>query len=107
MAMHQYIGARYVPYYYENSLDPTSTEWEPNVNYEPLTVVTLPNLHSYISKKYVPASVGSPVDNPEYWLDSGYANAYIAQLQQEVNDINAVLNEFVGYHIVIKEAMTL
>lgn len=91
MSMHQYIGARYVPYYYENSLDPTSTEWEPNVNYEALTVVTLPNLHSYISKKRVPDTVGSPALNPEYWLDTGSDNAYIAQLQQDLGDV-ATLN---------------
>lgn len=87
MAVHQYIGARYVPYYYENSLDPTSTEWEPNVNYEALTIVTLPNLHSYISKKFVPDSIGSPALNAEYWLDTGSENAYIAQLQQDLGDV--------------------
>ena len=50
MSVRQYIGARYVPTYYQNSLDPTSSEWEPNVNYDPLTIVSLPNLHSYQSK---------------------------------------------------------
>ena len=85
--MHQYIGARYVPYFYENSLDPTSTEWEPNVNYEPLTIVTLPNLHSYISKKFVPDTIGSPALNAAYWLDRGYDNAYIQALQDEVDDM--------------------
>ena len=87
MSLHQYIGARYVPYFYQNSLDPTSTEWEPNVNYEPLTVVTLSNLHSYISKKYVPDTIGSPALNAEYWLDRGYDNAYIQALQDEVDDM--------------------
>lgn len=87
MAVHQYIGARYVPYYYENSLDPTSTEWEPNVTYEPLTVVTLPNQHSYISKKTVPASVGSPALNADYWLDSGSYDAYIQNLQDQIDAI--------------------
>lgn len=87
MAIHQYIGARYVPYYYENSLDPTSTLWEANVIYEPLTVVTLPNQHSYISKKTVPAEIGTPADNAEYWLDTGSDNAYIQELQTEVNNL--------------------
>ena len=87
MSVHQYIGARYVPYYYENSLDPTSTEWEPNVHYEALTVVTLPNQHSYISKKDVPDTVGSPALNADYWLDTGSDNAYIAQLQQDLGDV--------------------
>lgn len=87
MAVHQYIGARYVPYYYENSLDPTSTEWEPNVNYEALTVVTLPNQHSYISKKAVPDTVGTPAANPEYWLDTGSDNAYIEQLREDMGNL--------------------
>ena len=85
--MRQYIGARYVPKYYENSLDPDSTEWESNVAYDPLTIVTLPNLHSYISKKFVPASVGTPADNREYWLDQGSESAYIEVLQQEIDDM--------------------
>ena len=88
MSIHQYIGARYVPYYYENSLDPTSTEWEPNVTYEPLTVVTLPNQHSYISKKLVPDTIGSPALNAEYWKDTGYDNAYIQSLQDQIDIIN-------------------
>lgn len=88
MALHQYIGARYVPYYYENSLDPTSTEWEPNVNYEALTVVTLPNQHSYISKKFVPDTVGTPAANADYWLDTGSNDAYIQALQDQIDDMN-------------------
>lgn len=87
MALHQYIGARYVPIFYQNSLDPTSTEWEPNVSYEPLVIVTLPNLHSYVSKKYVPDSIGSPALNAEYWYDQGYANAYIQALQDQIDDM--------------------
>ena len=88
MSVHQYIGARYVPYYYQNSLDPTSTEWEPNVTYEALTVVTLPNQHSYISKKAVPDTIGSPALNAEYWLDQGTRDAYINSLQSQIDVIN-------------------
>lgn len=88
MSLHQYIGARYVPYYYQNSLDPTSTEWEPNVTYEALTVVTLPNQHSYISKKTVPDTIGSPALNAEYWLDQGSRDAYINSLQSQIDTIN-------------------
>lgn len=88
MSVHQYIGARYVPYYYENSLDPTSTEWEPNVHYEALTVVTLSNGHSYISKKDVPDTIGTPASNAEYWLDTGSDNAYIQNLQDQIDIIN-------------------
>lgn len=88
MPVRQYIGARYVPTYYQNSLDPTSSEWEANVKYDPLTIVTLPNLHSYQSKKFVPANVGSPASNPEYWYDQGYANAYYQALQDQIDDMN-------------------
>ena len=36
MAQLQYIGARYVPKFYENSLDPTSMDWESGRGYEAL-----------------------------------------------------------------------
>ena len=91
MAVHQYIGARYVPLYYQNSLNPDSTEWEPNVVYEPLTVVTLPNNHSYISKKTVPDTIGSPALNQSYWLDTGSDNAYIHDLQDQVDQIKDMI----------------
>ena len=88
MPVRQYIGARYVPTYYQNSLDPTSSEWEANVNYDPLTIVSLPNMHSYQSKKFVPSTIGSPASNPEYWYDQGYASAYYQALQDQIDDMN-------------------
>ena len=87
MAIRQYIGARYVTKIYENSLDPSSSEWEASVNYEPLTVVTYNN-GSYMSKKDVPASVGNPADNPTYWTQTGFYNGQIAALQAAVNALN-------------------
>lgn len=66
----QYIGARYVPVWYVNSVDQTAN-WEINVEYEPLTFVTTPNNHLYISKKTVPDNIGTPADNTLYWLDMG------------------------------------
>lgn len=89
MATRQYIGARYVPKFYQNSVD-GSAQWESNVVYEPLMYVTLTNGHMYISRKQVPATVGSPVDNIEYWLDVANYNGYISQLQAEIDDINNV-----------------
>lgn len=86
--MLQYIGARYVPIFYQNSLDPTSSEWEVNVTYEPLTWVSLPNGYMYISKKEVPANVGTPASNPDYWLEAGQYNAYIQSLQDQIDDMN-------------------
>lgn len=86
--MLQYIGARYVPIFYQNSLDPTSSEWESNVTYEPMVWVELSNGHMYISKKTVPANIGSPASNPEYWLEAGQYNAYIQHLQDQIDDMN-------------------
>lgn len=83
----QYIGARYVPKFYVNSQNPDSSEWEANVDYEYMTWVSLPNGHMYLSKEDVPASVGSPVSNPRYWMTAGQFNAYIQQLQTEINDM--------------------
>lgn len=79
----QYIGARYVTKIYENSLDPSSAEWEASINYEPLTLVTY-NYGSYLSKKEVPASVGNPADNPTYWAQTGFYNGQISTLNAEV-----------------------
>lgn len=95
MATRQYIGARYVPKFYTNSVD-GSAAWESNVVYEPLTYVTLTNGHMYISKKQVPATVGTPASNAEYWLDVGSYNGFIDDLQQQitalVTDVNAKAN---------------
>lgn len=86
--MLQYIGARYVPIFYQNSLNPDSSEWENNVTYEPLTWVSLPNGTMYISKKTVPSTVGTPAQNGDYWLEAGQFNAYIQNLQQQIDDMN-------------------
>lgn len=86
MAIRQYIGARYVLKIYENSLDPNSADWESGVAYEPLVMVNYNN-SSYISRKDVPANIGNPVDNPSYWALSGLYNGQIAQLQQDILDL--------------------
>ena len=88
----QYIGARYVVKIYENKTDPSSAEWDENVNYEPLTMVTYNN-GSYLSRKDVPASVGNPAENPTYWAQTGFYNGQIAALQNAVRAINAELEE--------------
>ena len=85
--MRQYIGARYVPKFYQNSLDPDSTEWEPNVTYEHMVWVSLANGHMYLSKKTVPANIGTPAQNPEYWKEAGQFNGYIQNLQNQINDM--------------------
>lgn len=87
MSVVQYIGARYVPKFYVNSVDGT-TEWETNVTYEPLTWVSTPNGSMYMSKKTVPDNIGSPAQYSDYWLEVGQFNGYIQQLQDEIDIIN-------------------
>lgn len=84
MALHQYIGARYVPKFYENSQG--TSAWESGVIYEPLTIVTY-NGNSYTSKKPVPAEIGNPSNNPDYWVATGVFNQQLAAIQQEIADI--------------------
>lgn len=87
MAIRQYIGARYVTKIYENSLDPSSAEWEAGTTYEPLTLVTYNN-GSYLSKKEVPGAIGDPASNPSYWVQTGAYNGQIASLQAQIDTIN-------------------
>lgn len=77
----QYIGARYVPKFYENSQG--TSEWRSGVIYEPLTIVTW-NGNSYTSKKTVPATVGDPSSNPSYWVATGIFNQQVEEIRQEV-----------------------
>lgn len=90
MSVRQYIGARYVTKIYENSLDPSSAEWEGGRSYEPLTLVTYLN-SSYLSKKDVPASVGDPASNPTYWVITGAYNGQITSLQAQIDQISNTL----------------
>lgn len=90
MATRQYIGARYVPKFYQNSVD-GSAQWESNVVYEPLTYVTLTNGHMYISKKQVPATIGTPASNADYWLDIGSYNGFIDELNDRIDSIITII----------------
>lgn len=63
----QYIGARYVPVYFNNG---GSAEWVSGIGYEPLTIVTYLG-RTYTSTKPVPSNIGSPNENPTYWVESG------------------------------------
>lgn len=90
MSSMQYIGARYVPIWYVNSID-GSADWESNVNYEPLTFVTTNNGHLYISKKSVPDNIGTPAMNIDYWLDMGSFTGSYTDLVEKIGDL-ALLN---------------
>ena len=87
MATRQYIGARYVPKFFNG--EGGSTEWVSGVRYEPLTIVThLGN--SYTSKKPVP--VGIDILNTEYWASTGMWNAQVEELREEVSDLNDTIS---------------
>lgn len=82
MAALQYVGARYVPVFYKNPNG--SWDWEPGVTYEPLTIVKYGE-NTYTSRMIVPATVGTPNLNPEYWANTGNYNGAITHLQEEIN----------------------
>lgn len=86
MAERQYIGARYVPKFFEN---PTTSDsaWLAGVAYEALTIVTYAG-NSYTSKKPVPAGIGAPNANPDYWVATGIFNEQVAHLQSDINSAN-------------------
>lgn len=91
MATLQYIGARYVPKFYLNSNG--TPEWESGVAYEPLTIVTYNN-NSYTSRKPVPAEVGNPSANAEYWAQTGVYNAQIGELSDRVDALAADMKKY-------------
>lgn len=82
----QYVGARYTVKIYENSLDPSSAEWESGNSWEPLVLVTYNN-SSYLSKKEIPSNIGNPASNPSYWVCTGYYNGQIISLQNQIDNI--------------------
>ncbi len=83
MATRQYIGARYVPIFFDDGNG--GNEWTSGVAYEPLTIVTYLT-NSYTSKKLVPAGIGNPANNPEYWVPTGIYNAQVQEYRREVEE---------------------
>lgn len=77
----QYIGARYVPLFFENPKG--GNDWLSGYQYDALTIVTYLN-QSYTSKKVVPATVGNPKDNPEYWVMTANYNAQVEEYRKQV-----------------------
>ena len=82
MANLQYIGARYVPKFFLNP-DDQSNDWKSGVQYEALMIVTYNN-DSYTSKEVVPANIGDPASNPEYWACTTRYTAALQALQTTV-----------------------
>lgn len=93
MATLQYVGARYVPVFYNNP--DGSWDWESGVSYEPLTMVKY-GTNTYTSKSQVPATVGSPNENPQYWAQTGDYNGTILNLQNQLNKKMGATDTFVS-----------
>lgn len=92
MATRQYIGARYVPKFYDFN---GSSEWREGTAYEALTIVTR-NGNSYTSKIPVPASVGAPESNTEYWVSTGIYNQQIESYRALVDELAETVDEFMA-----------
>lgn len=86
----QYIGARYVPRFFENAQG--GTDWVSGMIYEPLTIVTY-NGNSYTSKRTVPATVGNPSANPGYWAATGLYNSQVEELRQQFENLSSEVQE--------------
>ena len=78
----QYIGARYVPKFFNNN---GSNDWVEGIPYESLVIVTDLN-NSYTSYKPVPSNIGRPSANPDYWVCTGNYNAQVEEYRQDVEE---------------------
>lgn len=90
MSTRQYIGARYVPKFFDWN---GSTEWRTGVAYEALTIVTR-NGNSYTSKIPVPSNIGAPESNPEYWVSTGLFNEQVESIRQLAENTSSELDDF-------------
>lgn len=90
MATRQYIGARYVPVFFNGTGG--SAEWVANTQYEALTIITR-NGNSYTSRKPVPANIGAPENNPDYWVSTGIFNEQVEQYRQAVETLSDDLSD--------------
>ncbi len=88
MSTRQYVGARYVPKFFENPNG--SAEWIKENTYEALTIVTYLG-NSYTSKKPVP--INTEITNSEYWVETGNYNEQVQNYINKVNDISTDVNK--------------
>ena len=95
----QYVGARYVPKF----ADPVA--WASGTSYEAMTIVTYNN-SSYTSKIPVPATVGNPADNPDYWALTGNYNAQVEQYRQETETVSNNLTTLQGQITTVSNNLT-
>lgn len=80
MAVHTYVGARYIPRF--------TGVYDATQIYEALDVVDNGSGTSYIAKIPVPA--GTPVTDTTYWALYGSSSGAIISLQDQIDDINNI-----------------
>lgn len=91
----QYIGARYVPKFFQGVAG--SPEWVAGLAYEALTIVTYLG-NSFTSKVPVPAGVGNPADNPDYWANTGNLNPQLNAIRDQLTQLqNSIINPTNGF----------
>ena len=107
----QYIGAKYVPTFFNNN---GSNEWVSGIPYEALTIVTYMR-NSYTSRIPVPPNIGNPISESgkNYWVLTGAFNKQLEDYYNELNkfkdnvhhkftDVDGALEEFHGEIVEIK-----
>lgn len=92
MSTRQYIGARYVPKFFDWD---GSAEWRSGVAYEALTIVTR-NGNSYTSKIPVPSNIGAPESNPTYWVATGLYNEQLESIRDAILSAQGDINTLDG-----------
>lgn len=95
----QYIGARYVPKFYNGS---DGSNWDANVVYEPLTIVQYLT-NAYCSKKTVPATVGAPNLNTEYWANIGLYSDVNTRIDNLAIQVNSLSNDLSSFEVEVNE----
>lgn len=98
---HQYIGARYVPLFFEGPNG--SSEWVSGIPYQALTIVTYLG-NSFTSKIPVPANIGNPAQNPTYWVATGSYNAQIEAYRKQVAELNTDINILKDKYLIITDS---
>ena len=77
-----YVGNRYAPVYLG--------DWDNTKEYEPLSIV-MNQGDSFVSRGYVPNGVD--INNQEYWHSVGVYNAQLARYINDVQDLQANIDE--------------
>ena len=94
MGNRQYIGARYVPKFFNNN---GSNEWVSGITYEALTIVTYLN-NTYTSVKPVPSNVGSPNLATEYWACTANFGGVVSELTERVVECESDITSLETYN---------